>query len=93
MRIPKFKVGDKVKVIRASTDEENDLWWDSWISEMSNYIGNKYTILGRSTTGDEYGATYPKYCLNNGGPDTYNFPEFVLQDAIVGRQLMLFDIF
>ena len=41
---PKFKVGDKVRVLRVPTEEEYDLWKDSWLLEMDSAIGNEYTI-------------------------------------------------
>lgn len=91
MKKPKFKIGDKVKVLRASTDEEEYLWMDVWVHEMNNNIGNSYTITCciNNEVWQE-GATYPKYKLDN--PVCYkNFPEFVLQkDVAIGRQL-LFD--
>lgn len=87
MKIPKFKVGDKVKVLRASTKEEHDLWLDSWVYEMDFAIGNKYTIIRCLTSGLEEGALYPKYTLDD---NSYcNFPEFVLENEMnIGQQLL-----
>jgi hypothetical protein len=86
MGTPKFKVDDKVKVLRASTDDEYDLWLDSWVDEMDFAIGNVYTIIRYITYGLAEGALYGKYILDDG--THCNFPEFVLQSEIqVGEQL------
>lgn len=81
MGIPKFKVGDKVKVLRASTfDEDCTLWGDVWFPfGMDKFIGQEYII--KTVTRIEY--KYPSYRLEN-----YNFPEFVLQDTTIGKQLL-----
>ena len=82
MRKPKFKVGDKVKVMRASTDEEYDLWKDSWMLSMNCAIGKIMTIKYVNPNGN----LYPKYSFEEIG---LNFPEFVLQnDMRVGQQLV-----
>lgn len=84
MREPKFKVGDKVKVLRASTDEEHDLWKDSWGHGMDKYIGKVLTVIAVLNTEDCYKAY--KYCLSD---IRLNFPEFVLQNEIrIGQQLL-----
>ena len=83
---PKFKVGDKVRVLRASTDEEYDLWGDSWVDEMNEAVGKVLTIdyIYCSDYQEEY--KYCKYSLVENG---YAYPEFVLQnDMQVGRQLL-----
>ena len=85
-REPKFKVGDRVKVMRASTDEEHDLWMDSWVPEMSKTVGKVLTI--EYVYGDDYQEEneYCKYALAESG---YAYPEFVLQnDMRVGQQLL-----
>jgi len=92
MREPKFKVGDKVKVLRASTKAEHDLWMDSWASEMNGAIGKEGIIV--HCNNNEYwglGKCCPKYMLEiNGMSCGYSFPEFVLQNEIqVGQQLLL----
>ena len=81
MRKPKFKVGDKVKVLRASTFEEHHLWGDTWYPPgMDRYIGGKYIINGITREDNEF----PSYRFKS-----YNFPEFVLQSEIqVGQQLL-----
>ena len=89
MREPKFKVGDKVKVMRASTDEEYDLWRDVWMPEMGDVIG-EICIIGYCNPNGHWDSNdlYPKYTLDKCG---LNFPEFVLQKVNeVGKQL-LFD--
>ena len=86
MKIPKFKIGDKVKVLRKSTDEEHDLWKDSWTPRMSEYIGKVLTVIAVGNTGDCYKAY--KYYLSDVG---LNFPEFVLQNEIQVGQQLLFD--
>ena len=86
MRKPKFKVGDKVKVLRASTEEEHDLWGDSWVPEMYKSIGKILTI--DYIYSDEYREEYDchKYSLEECG---YCYPEFVLQKVNeVGKQLL-----
>lgn len=87
MRTPKFKVGDKVKVLRKSTYEEYDLWVDSWELCMDRVIGKICTITycnpNRYWDSDKI---YPKYKLDECG---FHFPEFVLENEIqVGQQLL-----
>lgn len=87
MKTPKFKVGDKVKVLRASTKSEYDLWMDSWINAMNCAIGKVMTInyvnLNNLTC---YSNLYPKYKFEE---VPSNFPEFVLENEIqVGQQLL-----
>ena len=87
MQNTKFKIGDKVKILRKSTDDEHDLWGDSWVGEMDKGIGTVATIEYVDCNNR---FPYPKYQLNF----TYlNFPEFVLQKVVVkGQQLMLFEL-
>ncbi len=86
---PKFKVGDKVKVLRASTDEEHDLWMNCWVSSMDYAIGKICTIihcdLHECRRSDNI---YPQYTLKE---YSLNFPEFVLQSEIQIGQQLLFD--
>ena len=79
---PKFKVGDKVKVLRASTDEEEHLWCDVWVPcSMDSMIGIEYTIAYIYTEGN-YDS--PSYSF-----ESYIVPEFVLQKINeVGKQLL-----
>ena len=84
MKNPKFKVGDKVKVLRASTYKESLLWRDGWVDNMNKMIGKEYVVEYVHTNRD----VFPMYRLGK-----YNLPEFVLQNACpIGKQLMLFDI-
>ena len=87
MKKPKFKVGDRVRVMRASTDEEHDLWHDCWMPEMDDVIGKVMIITYVTHDTDMWGdSLYPKYNLLETG---LNFPEFVLQNEIrVGQQLL-----
>ena len=82
MRKPKFKVGDKVKVLRASIDEEKHLWCDIWVGiSMDIMIGIEDTITYIYTEGDYDSPSY-----SFGG---YIVPEFVLQKVNeVGKQLL-----
>ena len=83
---PKFKVGDKVKVLRAPTDEEYDLWRDSWVGDMNGAIGNEYTISHYITREKNFNEYIYKYYLDGRG---FCFPEFVLQKVNeVGKQLL-----
>ena len=83
---PKFKVGDKVKVLRASTDEEEDLWGDAWVDSMNRRINTVATILHVDY---DNRFSYPKYKFNSEG---MNFPEFVLQAVVnVREQLLLWE--
>ena len=79
---PKFKVGDKVKVLRASTDKEEHLWCEVWVScNMDSMIGKEYTIEFIYTEGN-YDS--PSYSFGS-----YIVPEFVLQKINeVGKQLL-----
>lgn len=86
MRKPKFKKGDKVRVLRASTDAEHNLWMDAWMPSMNEAIGKICTIIYcNSNKCWKSDTLYPKYNLNEYG---LNFPEFVLQDATIGKQLL-----
>lgn len=89
MRLPKFKVGDKVRVLRASTQEEYGMWKDSWMPSMNRVVGKVMTINYVYLNDYPQNHTlYPKYRFEGIG---LNFPEFVLENEIqVGRQL-LFD--
>ena len=85
-RKPKFKVGDKVKVMRASTKKERDLWGDSWMCEMSKTVGKVLTI--EYVYGDGYQEEY-EYCKYALAENGYAYPEFVLQNEIrIGQQLL-----
>lgn len=87
MMLPKFKVGDKVKVLRASTEKEHDLWMDVWVYKMNCVINSICTITYVNTTYSEtFDTVYPKYRLDK---CPLNFPEFVLQRySEKGRQLL-----
>ena len=86
MMKPKFKVGDKVKVMRASTKKEHDLWGDSWMREMSKTVGKVLTI--DYIYHDDYQEEY-EYCKYALVESDYAYPEFVLQnDMRVGQQLL-----
>jgi len=83
MRTPKFKVGDKVRVLRASTDAEHDLWCDTWCTpDMNEMIGKKYTIGSICTYGE---FEYASYDLKG----MWRVPEFVLENEVqIGEQLV-----
>jgi hypothetical protein len=83
-RKPKFKVGDNVRVLRASTNEEHDLWMDGWVTSMNNVIGKVMTIEYVNRNGDNL---YPKYRFKE---IALNFPEFVLEKEIQGGDQLLF---
>lgn len=86
MREPKFKVGDRVRVMRASTKTERDLWGDSWIKEINEVVGKVLTIDCIYCDGWQEKHEYCKYGLEEGG---FAYPEFVLQSEIrVGQQLL-----
>ena len=86
MRKPKFKVGDRVKVMRVSTKKERDLWGDSWVCGMSKTVGKVLTI--EYVFGDGYQEEY-EYCKYALAESEYAYPEFVLQnDMRVGQQLL-----
>lgn len=80
MKTPRFKVGDNVKVLRASITAEEFLWGDCWCSLMDKNIG-KVLIVDRLQNWDN-NYEYYKYSL-----DGCWYPEFVLQDATVNKQL------
>lgn len=76
MRTPKFKVGDKVKVMRKPRITEK--WGDCWMCEMSDTVGQTLTVI--YVYGDG-----PMYTLS---PIRLRYPECVLQNEIeVGQQL------
>lgn len=82
--LPKFKVGDRVRVLRVPTNAEYDLWMDCWMPRMDKYITKVLIVTAVLNTADCYKAY--KYHLSN---VRLNFPEFVLQNEIqVGQQLL-----
>lgn len=83
MKIPKFKIGDKVKVLRAPNPSEEHLWDNTWYPPgMDKFIGGKYIIKAV----DDYVSDYEFASYRFEG---YGFPEFVLQkDIVVGQQLL-----
>lgn len=84
-RQPKFKVGDKVRVLRASTNAEYDFWMYLWEPSMNEAIGKVMTIVCITHDTGRWGDNlYPKYRFSYTG---LNFPEFVLQIK-VGQQLL-----
>lgn len=81
---PKFKVGDKVRVLRASTEAEHDLWRDCWMPSMNYAIGKIMTVKYIGNTWED--CLYLKYSFEE---IDLNFPEFVLQKEIrTGEQLL-----
>jgi hypothetical protein len=64
----KFKIGDKVKVIRKAEKGEND-WICSWVDSMNYLIGNTVKIYAIATKG---------YFIDC-GKETWHVPEFILE--------------
>jgi len=88
MRSPKFKVGDKVRVLRASTSKERYLWGDSWCPlGMNDYIGKVLTISSVHCDILQQSYEYCKYAMRE---SSYNYPEFVLQKITVKGQQLVF---
>ena len=86
MRKPKYKIGDRVRITRASTEEEYDLWWDCWNREMTLTINRVVTICFIDMSGKRDGAKFCKYAFKE---TDYNYPEFVLEPEVkVGDQLL-----
>jgi len=82
MKPPKFKIGDKVRVLRASTSKEHNLWGDEWVSWMDVNIGKVLIVNNLKNHGNHY--KYYKYSL-----DGCWYPEFVLERGIrIGQQLL-----
>ena len=80
MRKPKFKVGDRVKVLREPSSDEG--WGDCWVPEMTDTIGRVLTV----DCVYSYGYRVHLYALY---PISLRYPEFVLQnDMWVGQQLL-----
>ena len=79
--IMKYKKGDRVKVLRASTLDEEHKWTDVWIPDMDRFVGKwcivvsvkDLTCYGLRIEGDNY--------------TTWSFPAFVLAKIEVGQQL------
>lgn len=64
-----LKPGDRVKVLRASTPEEDDVKWNNeWAPDMDEAIGRIYTIRAVNGMGIEFESL-----------EGYWFPPFVLQ--------------
>ena len=80
---PKFKIGDRIKILRASTESEHDLWGDSWVLNMNRMIGKTVTIQKCINCDNKY--KYYKYRIKE---YDYSYPGFVLQDITIGKQLL-----
>lgn len=86
----KFKVGDKVRVIRREPS------WMFWMSEMGNLVGQTCTIVGewKSPIGTYPTLIVPGYCCGIGGQGRevgeYGFPEHCLELAIKPGEQLLF---
>jgi len=80
----KYKVGDRVKVVRASTLDERDRWGDSWVPNMDRFIGRWCIISGISTFRKN---TCRLYTEGDNVHQRLNFPLFVLIKMEVGQQL------
>jgi hypothetical protein len=68
--VPKFKIGDKVKVTRAAKSRERG-WINSWIKEMNLAVGQIGTVV--SLHSDEARLDVP------GIKEKYFYPLFVLE--------------
>ena len=75
----KFKIGDKVRVIRIAKSRENG-WDNSWVPGMNDYVGRVFKILKKDTG--------KGVCL---GDEHWNFPEFVLEPEIKSGDQLLFN--
>ena len=83
MHEPKYKIGDRVRIIRTITTEEHDLWWDVWIDQMDNFIGRVATIKGVYLWKDK-----SEFCRYTFKEFPFSYPEFVLELEIkTGEQL------
>lgn len=81
----KFKIGDRVLVTRASTEDEYYLWNNSWIVDMNRTIGKICTICQVSNIYKGiYTYRFEEY--------SFSFPEFVLRRPIKSKQLYLWEI-
>ena len=81
----KFKKGDKVKVLRHSTKDEEELWGDCWTDEMGGSIGKRFIVRNSCNNYSDY--DFRKYKLNDNS-DCW-FPEFVLEkEPVAGEQLV-----
>ena len=83
--ISKFKKGNRVKVLRASTQDEEHKWSDVWIPDMDRFVG-KWCIIDYVNDSTCCGLYI------EGGNCKYfhtiwNFPAFVLAKTEVEQQL------
>lgn len=82
LRNPKFKISDRVRILRVSTNTERCLWGDDWCLWMDRNIGQVLVVNDLRNWGSSY--KYYKYHL-----DGYWYPEFVLEKEIqIGQQLL-----
>ena len=83
----KFKVGDRVKVIRE------DIFWSYWVSEMGTIVGEVHTIVGECILADKACPTLivPGFKLGVGPGGEYSFPEHCLELAIKPGEQLEFD--
>jgi hypothetical protein len=68
IEVVRFQRGDRVKVLRASTKEEDrgGKWNNSWVDDMNKNIDKVFTVRSASNTGirfHEVGFGYPWFCL------------------------------
>ena len=86
----KFKVGDRVRVIRE------DIFWSYWMLEMSSLVGEVHTIVGECRLADKACPTLVVPGYNSGiisgmrERGEYGFPEHCLELAIQPGEQLLF---
>ena len=68
----KFKVGDKVKVLRKAESREGD-WLDTWGADMGTSVGKTLEVININKGLHEYELS--------DGLLNYGYPEFTLELA------------
>ena len=68
----KFKVGDKVKVLRKAKDHEGD-WVDTWNADMDTSVGKTLEVININKGLHEYEL--------RDGLVNFGYPEFILELA------------
>ena len=76
---PKFKTGDKVKIVGSNSKP--------WVTAMNEFLGQVVTITG---VWDLFNPNIPQYIIEE---NCYVFPEDSLKSVLCdGNQLLLFEL-
>lgn len=80
-KIPTFKVGDRVRVLRKVKDHARG-WENSWVDEMDKAVGKIGTVM--SVNYNHFNHDIQVYVPEVG--DDFGYPDFVLKKVAKKRK-------